>query len=208
MKRLYLASSINKTAGHIAKDIGKKKLKLAFITTASEVEKGDKTWLKNDRKGFEEAGLDVFDYTLTGKTRKNLEQDLEKADVVHVCGGNTFYLLQKIMESGFDKWIREALSKGKIYIGSSAGSQVAGPDIEILRKPETKPYEKKLKTFEAIGLIDFIIFPHWGSVIFKDLYLGHRLKFSYKPKNKIILLNDWQYVKVEGDKYRIIDIRD
>jgi hypothetical protein len=40
------------------------------------------------------------------------------------------------------------------------------------------------------------------------MYLNHRLKLAYKPENKIILLNDWQYVKVVGDTYKIVDIRD
>jgi len=210
MKRLYLASSIDRTAESIAKDIGKdsKKLKLAFITTAAEVEKGDMDWLDNDRNGLKKAVFDLFDYTITDKSYEDLDKDLGEADIIHINGGNSFYLLLQARKSGFGKFVKKAVKQGKIYIGSSAGSVIASPNIEITKKLETKAYEKELKTFEGFGLVDFITLPHWGSDIFRDLYLKSRLEVAYKPENKIILLNDWQYVKVVGDMYRVIDVRD
>lgn len=208
-KKLYLASDIGTVAQSIADDIGgPKRLKLVFINTAAEVETGAKKWLARDRNGLIRAGFEVNDYTLTEKTPKDIENELSSADVIHVNGGNTFYLLLQARKSGFDQWVKQAILKGKIYTGSSAGSQIVAPNIEIVKRLETKAYEKELKNFQAIGLVDFIIFSHWGSKNFKTLYLSHRLKLAYKPKNKIILLNDFQFVKVEGDVYKIIDIRD
>ena len=108
-------------------------------------------------------------------------------------------------KSGFDKWIRESVENGKIYTGSSAGSIIASPDIKVIKNLD-KSYWKELKTFEGFGLVDFIIFPHWGNKYFKSSYLNHRLKTAYKPENKIILLNDRQYVKVENDMYQIAEV--
>lgn len=208
MKKLYLASSIDVTAADIAKDIGNdpKKLRMAFISTAAEPEKGNKDWLNDDRNGLVKAGFDLFDYTITNKTLKDIENDLKGVNIIHVNGGNTFYLLLQARKSGFDKWIKKSVENGKIYTGSSAGSIIAAPNIEPLRILETKIYEKKLKTYNSFGLVDFIIFPHWGSKDFKNSYLNHRVDFAYKPENKIILLNDWQYVKVENDMYKIVEI--
>lgn len=208
MKRLYLASSIDRTAKSIAEDIGgdAKKLKLAFIFTAVEVERDDLAWMDNDRNGLKNAGFNLFDYTITGKSLNEIDKDLKEVDIVHVNGGNAFYLLLQARKSGFDKWVKKAIAKGRIYIGSSAGSIIASPNIEITRKIETKIYEEELKTFDSFGLVDFIVLPHWGSEFFKDLYLKGRLDIAYKPENKIILLNDWQYVKAEDDMYRIIEI--
>ena len=199
MKRLYLASSIDRTAGAITKDIGKnpKDLKLVFISTAAEPEKGNKQWLEEDRNGWLKAGFEVFDYTLTGKNSKDIRQDLASCDIVHVNGGNSLYLLLQARKSGFDRWVGEFILSGqKIYTGSSAGSMAAAPDIGVLKELETQGFERKLRSFECFGLVDFIIFPHWGSDYFKSKYLGHRMEFAYKPENKIILLNDWQFVKV------------
>ncbi len=210
MKKLYLASSIDQTAESIAKDIGKdpKKLKLAFISTAAEVDRGDKNWLDKDRNGLIKVGFNLFDYTITDKNSKQIEKDLKDADVIHVNGGNSFYLLLQIRKSGFDKFIKKQIDKGEIYMGSSAGSMVASPNIEIAKRIETGDYEKKLKSFEAMKLVDFITFPHWGSDHFRDVYFNKQLDVAYKPENKIILLNNYQYVKVEKDMYRIIDVRD
>ena len=208
MKKLYLASAIDRTAQSIAKDIGGKKLKLAFINTASEVETGNKQWLKNDRSGLVKAGFDVFDYTLTDKTREDLERDLGIVDVIHVDGGTTVYLLVQARKCGFDKWIKEALAKGKIYTGSSAGSLAAAPEIELLKSRETRKYEQELGDYKAFGLVDFITLPHWGNQDFNDKFLKKRLPFAFKREYKIILLNDWQYVKVANDMYRIVDTKD
>lgn len=209
-RKLYLASSIDRTAESIAKDIGKnpKKLKLVFIPTAAEVEPGNLDWMYADRKGLVDAGFNVFNYTITGRKHKDLERDLKEADIVHVNGGNSFYFIIQARKSGFGKWVKKAVDKGKIYIGSSAGSMVASPDIGIAKSIETGMYAKKLRSHKAFGLVDFITLPHWGSKYFKKMYLRQRLNIAYKPENKIILLNDWQYVKVENDMYKIIDVRD
>lgn len=210
MKRLYLASSIDQTAESIARDIGgnTKKLKLVFIYTAAEAEELNREWLDNDRNGLKKAGFNLFDYTITGKSYKEIERDLNNVDIVHVNGGNNFYLLLQARKSGFDRWVKKAVDKGKIYIGSSAGSIIASPNIEITRKIQTKIYERELKNFTGFGLVDFIVLPHWGNDHFKNLYLNQRLGFVYKPENKIILLNDWQYVKVKNDMYQIVEVND
>ncbi len=216
MKRLFLASSINKTGVAIAKEVEKVAgakagdLKVVFVNTAAEGSTTpDRSWLEDDRKGLVKGGFNLFDYTITDKTINQIDKDLGDCDVIHVNGGNTFYLLLQARKSGFDKWIkRQILGKNKIYIGSSAGTQIISPNIEILRKPDTKIYEQELKTFEGIGLIDFVVFPHWGSEKqkHKDTYFNYRLQISYKPENKIILLNNWQYVRVENDMYKIEEV--
>lgn len=209
MKRLFLASSIDITAKAIAKHFKRpvKDLKTFFIPTAAEVEKDDLTWLKNDRQGLVDAGFNLFDYTLTGKKPSEIESDLKGADVIHVNGGNTFYLLLQARKCGFDKFIKKAVSRGVVYIGSSAGSMVASPDIEISKTIEEKTYQKELKNFKAFDLVDFITLPHWGSQDFKDLYFSQRIKNIYKPENKIILLNDYQYIRVEDEAIRFEEIK-
>jgi dipeptidase E len=209
MKKLFLASSINCVAQDIAEKItNPAELKLAFINTAAEVEQGDREWLENDRQGLINAGFNLFDYTLTNKTFEQIAADLSDADIVHLNGGNTFYLLLQARKSGFDQWITQAVASGKIYSGSSAGAIICAPDIEITKLLEAKIYQDQLKNLNGFNLVDFITLPHWGSDFFKELYLNQRLKQAYNTEHKIILLNDNQYVQVEGDKYKIVDVRD
>ena len=52
------------------------------------------------------AGFDLFDYTITNKNFNDFEQDLKDIDIIHLNGGNAFYLLLQSKKSGFDKWIK------------------------------------------------------------------------------------------------------
>lgn len=212
MKRIFLSASINFTAKAIGKEIGNvRKLKTAFINTAAEPkkERKDISWLDEDRQGLVDAGFNIFDYTLTGKSPEDIEKDLGDCDIIHVNGGNTFYLLLQAKKSGFDKFITKFVENGGIYIGSSAGSIIASPDIGVTRMLDTKQYEEelnKLGNTKSFNLVDILIFPHWGSEHFKERYLNHRLNTAYNSDNKIILLTDYQYVSLTGDTYKIIDI--
>ncbi|MAG02734.1 hypothetical protein CMI42_05335 [Candidatus Pacearchaeota archaeon] len=207
MKKMFLTSSVKFVAENIANKIGKG-LRTAFVTTASETEGPNLDWLVTSRAAMGDAGFDLFDYTVTGKTYEQIEGDLKDIDVLHVHGGNSFYLLLQSRKSGFDKFAKKFIDNGGIYIGSSAGSVVAAPDIEIIRRIELDNLVEELKTFNAFNLVDFIILPHWGSEKFRNVYLDERIENSYVEGNKIILLTDTQYVLVEGDMYRIVDVED
>ena len=70
-----------------------------------------------------------------------------------------------------------------------------------------KNYASDLKTFEGFNLVDFIILPHWGKSGEHANRRKRQVSDAFKEENKIILLNDYQYVRVEDDMYRIVDIR-
>lgn len=206
MKKLILTSSSFDVAPSVAKQIGRGGLKLLFITTASEVEEGDLWWLRKDRDGLTRAGFEVTDYTITGKTKAEINKAIRNTDVIFFSGGNTFYLLQQIQQSGCAGIIRELVEKGKPYVGSSAGSVVAGPDIWSAYHIDNAKKAPKIKGYEGLKLVDFVVFPHWGNDLFKDLYLNKRLEHAFTKKHKIILLTDNQYIVVEDDMYKIIDV--
>lgn len=209
MQRLFLTSSGSTVTQDIAKTIGKKArgMRLAFIMTAAESEGSDKEWLRKDYSALIDVGFTVFNYTVTGKTSRQLREDLDGVDIVYVEGGNQFYLLQQIQQSGFAPIVRDLVKKGVIYIGSSAGSQVAGPDLYPTYRSDHIKKAPLIKGYDGIGLVDFVVFPHWGSNDFRDLYLKHRMAHAYTTKHKIILLTDQQYVRVEGEMYRIEEVK-
>ncbi len=69
--KLFLTSSVHAVAHDITKKVNLSKAKkLVFIDTAAEIEEGDKTWLKNDRQALMDAGFEVDDYSITGKSVK------------------------------------------------------------------------------------------------------------------------------------------
>lgn len=209
MKRLFLTSSTNFVSHHLVKHLDLSTgNKLAFIDTAAEVEDGDKQWLKDDRQSLVDAGFDVFDYTITGKTRAQIQSDLEPAQILYFSGGNTFYLLQQSQKSDCISLIKEMVEEqGKIYIGTSAGSIIAGPKLpKYLLELGEDMIDPSLIDSSGYGFVNFIILPHWGSEGFKKRYLESRLKMIYsQDQEPLVVLTDQQYIKVVGDDVQIID---
>jgi dipeptidase E len=89
---------------------------------------------------------------------KEIKQ-LTPPDCVYVCGGNTFYLLQRIKESKSDQIIIDWVNGKTIYIGVSAGSIIAGPDVSIAGPWD--PNDIELKDLSGLKLTDTIISPHY-----------------------------------------------
>jgi dipeptidase E len=190
----------------VGKKIDRKDAKLVFITTAAEVEEGDLKWKDDDRQSLVDAGFQVTDYTITGQNREEIKNFLKDFDIIYFSGGNTFYLLEKIQQSNCRDVITDFVKNGKIYIGSSAGSVIAGPNIEPLRDLDNYKKAPNLEDFSGLGLVDFVVFPHWGHELFRDRYLNHRIHHTYNEENKIILLTNNQFIQVKDDWYRIIEV--
>ncbi len=203
--KLFLASSLQTTGSRIAKTLLDRKIngKLMFMSTASEPEKGDLSWLHADRQPLVDAGFDVFDYSVTNKTEREIEKAFEGVEAVCVAGGNTYYLLHHVRKSGFDKVVTRLVSKDFPYVGSSAGALLAGPTIETsLDDPQIVP---ELTDYTGLNLCDTSIRPHWGSEHFATRYKDEfdRLYNLQKP---MILLTDKQYVIVDNNKYTIVSV--
>jgi len=208
MRQLFLTSSIHAVAHHIAQKLDlSAHNKLVFIDTPAEREKKDREWLKNDRQALVDAGFAVTDYTITGKSKEQLEHDLSVFDYIYMSGGDTFYLLEKSLESGFVDVVRNlVINQGKTYIGTSAGSIICGekcPDYLLDEAIHVMDMDRT-----GYGLVNFTILPHWGSVGFKEKYLDKRLSIAYKlDQVPLLLLTDTQYVHVQDDAMSIVDVK-
>jgi dipeptidase E len=205
--KLFLSSSVNVVASQIANDIGKTGLQLAFIYTAAEVERNgkDADWCQADRAALVNAGFLVTDYTISDKQQADLIHDLSEFNVIFLSGGNTFYLLQQSQQSGFIPVIQNLImNQQKIYIGSSAGSCIAGPDISPIVNVDDRSKAPDIEASQGYSFVNFCILPHWGSEHFKESYLNNRLDFTYTADQyPLLTLTDTQYVKVTNDGFSI-----
>ena len=136
------------------KDISQ--IKLLYITIAVDGElDDDRTWLEEEYVTILNLGIKEENIT-SYKYEENI--DFCDYDAIYMMGGNTFYLLKELREKHLDDRLRQAIEKGVIYIGSSAGSIVLGETIET-----SLPYDEnwvKLDNFEGLKIVDGIIIPH------------------------------------------------
>jgi dipeptidase E len=173
--------------------------KTAFITTGAE-EKRSPIWVDDNRKGLQEAGFDTFDYTLTGKTPEDIARDLKDVGIIHVNGGSCHWIVKQARSSGFDVWIKQAISRGVIYIGSSGGSIATAPDISnIYRTNEEYPM--------GLGIAPVHIVPHWNRADRLVKNLEDRLPKLAAEQHKLVLLNDNQFLKIAGGSIQFFDVR-
>lgn len=209
MKRLFLTSSTHAVSKHWVQRLDLlKENNLVFITTPADCEDGDKQWLVDDRQSLVDAGFTVTDYTIVGKTADEVLDDLSGFDIIYVSGGNTFYMLQESHKSGFFTVIHTLVEeKNKVYVGTSAGSIIAGPQLpEYLLDLGEDLIDEQLLDATAFGFVNFIVLPHWGSKSFQKRYLESRMEIIYKNSQyPIILLTDTQYIAVEDNSIEIID---
>jgi len=206
MKKLFLSSAAIFTLDLIRPilPVSAKKLRVAFIPTAADLYT-EKQWMYDDRNKLIEMGFDVFDVDIKNKTEEKLLKELKNIDILFVSGGNTYFLLEKILQSGFDRVIKKLINQGVIYIGSSAGSVLACPTIEFIEDLDDRS-EANLSTFTGLGLVDFLILPHYGDPKY-DVRLN---KIINKWKNKgykIITLTNDQAIIVEGDSQKIVEVK-
>jgi dipeptidase E len=89
--------------------------------------------------------------------RARLLTPLEQSDAVFIGGGNTYALLKRLKEGRLVEPIRERVHAGMPYIGSSAGSNVAGPTILTTNDWNVVALDE----FTALRLVPFNINPHY-----------------------------------------------
>ena len=125
--------------------------RVGFVTAASL---GDETaYWERARDALAPVGLTVE------HVRWNHEPlaTLDAVEAVFIGGGNTYALLKRLRAADLLKPIRARVRAGMPYVGSSAGSNVAGPTILTTNDWNVVG----LKAFGALGLVPFNINPHY-----------------------------------------------
>src|SRR5205814_1733309 len=85
------------------------------------------------------------------------QKAIDCSDAIFIGGGNTFRLLKALQDLELLEPIRQKVQNGAPYLGSSAGSNVAGPTIKTTKDmPIVQP-----RSFDSLGLVPFQISPHF-----------------------------------------------
>lgn len=169
MKLLLTSAGItNRSLADALSEIAGKELRFAYIPTAANLEAGDKHWLITNLVELQHLGsVDIVDIAALPFDR-SLPR-LEQANVLVFGGGNPFYLMRWIRQSGLIHHIRKLLET-RVYVGISAGSMVANPLLSV-RQSQNLYSEDFDKTADeaGLGLVDFFTLPHLNSQHFPKM---------------------------------------
>ena len=116
-------------------------------------------------------------------------------ELIYVCGGNTFAIMKKMRELKLDEYIKKQVNKGSVYVGVSAGSIIAGPDISIAGwGSEGDKNEVGLEDLKGLNLVDVQVFPHYHTELKNEIE-----EFRKKYGGKVLeLANGQAYVYLDG----------
>jgi dipeptidase E len=200
--KLFLTSVgiVSEITDEFLKLLGKnpKNAKLVYIPTASDPEP-DRSYANEDIKRLQELGFAVASVDLKDQNQDSLTQKFEGADVVFVEGGNTFYLLDWVRKSEFDTAVKKFLEREGVYVGVSAGSVIAGLNIEPAGWKHADRNIVDLKDLTGMGLVPFLITPHYTAEV------AEIVKESAATCGKpTIALTDQQAVWVYGNRIKIV----
>ena len=148
--------------GYDLTGIPKDQMRIGYVTTAS---KGARKFGQRVQEiimpTIKENGYNIEEIDIKDKSKEELRNFFKDKNIIHVEGGNTFYLLKAIRETGFDEILRELLRDGKIYIGTSAGAYVMCPTIVVSDWDDDTVDRFGLSDFTALNYVPFVLKVHY-----------------------------------------------
>lgn len=172
-------------------------LKVAFIPTAQNIKAGDKKWVFDQLTSLKDLNvkqIDIVDFSAVPK--EMWLPRLQESDVIFVNGGDTLYLMDCCNKFGLTQEIPELL-KDKVYVGVSAGSYIATPDLRLSTGGDA--------SVKALNLVDFGIQAHLETAKYGEAKSEAAMRERIKGcPYKVYALDDQMAVKVDGDKVEVV----
>ena len=132
------------------------------------------------------------------------QEAIKQAKGIFTGGGNTFLLLKKLYELNLFNPLKEKIENGCPYLGTSAGSNICGLNIKTTNDmPIVYP-----PSFEALGIIPYVINPHFIDKQKGEKHQGEsrttRLK-EYLNQNEtpVVALPEGTWIRIHQNESRI-----
>ena len=126
---------------------------------------------------------------------------IRQAKAIFTGGGNTFVLVNQLYGLEVMDVLREAVENGTLYMGTSAGSNIAGQTMQTTNDmPIVYP-----PSFKTLGLVPFNINPHYLDPDPQSKHKGEtretRIKeFHVFNDTPVIGLREGSWLRVEDEK--------
>ena len=200
---MILTSSLYESIELVKKFLDKntESKKILFIPTATNIDEYKK-YIHLTQKAFEDFGYEVENFDVSVFSEEIVKEKLSEAKIVFISGGNTFYLLQELKRKNLITYLKERIENGLLYIGESAGSVIAAPDIEYASVIDDKTVATELDDYTGLNLVDFYIVPHFEEEPFVES--SRNTVELYKDKLDLKLINNKEAILVENNNFTII----
>jgi len=200
---MILTSSLYESIELVKKFLDKntESKKILFIPTATNVDEYKK-YIHLTQKAFEDFGYEVENFDVSIFSEEIAKEKLSEAKIIFISGGNTFYLLQELKRKNLIPYLKERIENGLLYIGESAGSVIAAPDIEYASIVDDKTLATELDDYTGLNLVDFYIVPHFEEEPFVES--SRNTVELYKDKLDLKLINNKEAILVENNNFTII----
>lgn len=199
--KLFLASSgLDYIREFVKKDPSE--MNMLFVPTAGNLD-DDVWWIDKDRDVLSKIGFIITELDIVQASKETMQAELSKTDIVYIAGGNTFYLLHQMRETGFDVMLESFVGGGGLYVGASAGALIVGPDIgliDLLDEPEKVP---ELQSTKGFGWVDVVPIPHCNMV--ERTAIIEQIKERNNDTLKIVTLTDDEGLIVENGTWQVVD---
>ena len=199
---LFLSSNLCLCEDNLAKLVDPKQYTIAVIANASDMYT-DPVWVDDDLKSLNRLGFNIENIDLRKKQDVNKLLKDSKYNGLFVAGGNTFYLLDILKSTGVFEFIKTNINN-LLYLGSSAGSVVCSPNIEIIKHID-KPLESTSHDLDGFGFIKPMFLPHFANEYFRQKYdkMFQDKTFFSLP---IITVRDSDALWVENGKMEFLSV--
>ncbi|MFL6515647.1 MAG: dipeptidase PepE [Chthoniobacterales bacterium] len=126
------------------------------------------------------------------------------ADAFFIGGGNTFRLVKALQDLELIERIRDKVRSGTPYIGSSAGSNVAGLTIKTTNDmPIVQPH-----SFDALALVSFQLNPHFLDSNPNSKHMGETreeriIQFLEENETPVVGLREGAWLTIENSRVTV-----
>lgn len=177
---------------------------LVFISTAANIEEGDKSWLIDDLARCKVLGFNIVDIVdIAALSKDAWLPRLEAGDVLLFGGGNTHYLASWFYKSGL-AGLMEDLLKTRIYVGISAGSIAASKEMLVSESKLFKEENGQPASNKGLGLVNFQIRPHLNSPYFTKIRKDYVDQVAEELGQPMYVLDDQSALTVVDGKVEIV----
>ena len=206
----FLLTSAGLTSSEICQALGElasrplTECRILVVITASLVDGNDKTWFIKGLRRIQDQKfkhIDIVD--IAGLPRELWEDRFEAADILFFAGGNPYYLLNQVRQTGLIDLLPRLL-ESRVYVGHSAGSAMAGPSLGYSTPKKFVPEGLGPQPIPALHLVDFCVRSHLGNPEHPSANETKVRDLYQQLKIPVYAIGDYAALKVDGKTVEIV----